>query len=272
MTPVSQDGPGTEDPYASFFRPVEPELVEPELVEPEPIEPELVEPELVEPELVEVVAEQPQPAPAPTKAETGRVFKSLGVSGHEEALIAIPAHKAGRLRTLARDSQNRTDVIAVSTSSTANAPEIEVESPRVRRAPSTKPPLTRTPSARPAFIGSLSAPWVYAITIGVTFIFGLGDVLILGGVPGFLTGLGLLLATIFVSFAVKPSDDIHVIYAPAIAFFLVAITIGQINVVAGSLFDRFIEVFFILGGNWIWILGSTAFALTVVAIRRRSLR
>lgn len=250
---MSQDEP--EDPYANLFRPVEPEIVE-----------------------IEVEIEQPSSA-TPEPAETGRVFKSLGVTGHEEALVAVPVHKAGKLRTLTRDDSQRTNVIPVSTStvigtdtSNLEASNVEVlEEPavKVRTERSTR---ARSSSARPEFIGSLSALWVYAITIAVTMIFSLGDVLIFGGLPGFLSGLGLLLATIFVSFAVRQSDDIHVIYAPAIAFFLMAITVGQINVTANSFFDRLIEVFFILGGNWIWILGSTAFALTVVAIRRRSLR
>lgn len=249
---MSQDE--TEDPYANLFRPVEPEIAEVE---------------------VEVEAEDEQPSSAtPEPAETGRVFKSLGVIGHEEALVAVPAHKAGKLRTLMRDDSHHADVIAVSTSTVSSADISNVEvreepSPRIRTERSAR---TRSASTRPEFIGSLSALWVYTITIAVALIFGLGNVLIFGGLPGFLSGLGLLLATIFVSFAVRQSDDIHVIYAPAIAFFLMAITVGQINVTANSFFDRLIEVFFILGGNWIWILGSTAFALTVVAIRRRSLR
>ena len=257
MTPVSQDepgvnepgvnGPGIEDPYENLFRPVEPEIAEVKL---------------------EVEVEQPSPA-TPAPSETGRVFKSLGVAGHEEALVAVPLHKAGKLRTLTRDDKHNTNVIPVSTSAVAVDEVREETSPRVRTERSTH---ARSTSARPEFIGSLSALWVYAITIAVTLIFSLGDVLIFGGLPGFLSGLGLFLATIFVSFAVKQSDDIHVIYAPAIAFFLMAITVGQINVTANSFLDRLIEVFFILGGNWIWILGSTAFALTVVAIRRRSLR
>lgn len=250
MNPVNQDEPEGEDPYASLFRPPEPE------------------PELAE--IVEVVSQpEPEPEPVQTSSETGRVFKSLGVLGHEEALIAIPAHKAGKLRTLTRDSQHHTDVIPVTSSPDSGSKQVGPPSPRVRNQRARE---TQTGTARPGFIGSLSAPWVYAITIGVTFIFGLGDVLIFGGLPGFLSGLGLLLATIFVSFAVRQSDDIHVIYAPAIAFFLMAITIGQLNVTSNSLIDRFIEVFFSLGRNWIWILGSTAFALTVVAVRRRSLR
>lgn len=250
MQDPSVNDPAIEDPYANLFRPVEPEIVE-----------------------IEVEVAQPSTA-TPAPAETGRVFKSLGVTGHEEALVAVPIHKAGKLRTLTRDDSQHTNLIPVNTSSVSsadisNVDLLEEPSPRTR---SERSPRARSSSARPEFIGSLSALWVYAITIAVTLIFGLGDVLIFGGLPGFLSGLGLLLATIFVSFAVKQSDDIHVIYAPAIAFFLMAITVGQINVTANSFFDRLIEVFFILGGNWIWILGSTAFALTVVAIRRRSLR
>lgn len=231
MTPVNEELPPAEDPYASLFRPEE---------------------------------------PSATPSETGRVFRSQGVTGHEDALMAVPANKAGKLRTLTRDTTVSTDVLTVS--SGASAPEkvvtVDVSEHSDRGEPA---PRVRT-SSRAAVVGSLTAPLVYAITIGVTLVFGLGNVLIFGGQPGALTGIGLIGATLFVSIAVQQSDDIHAIYAPAIAFFVTAITVGQINVTATSILDRAIDVFFVLGQNWLWIIGSTVIALTIVALRRRSLR
>jgi hypothetical protein len=96
--------------------------------------------------------------------------------------------------------------------------------------------------------------------------------LIFGGEPGAFAGVGLLAASIFVSLAVRSQDDSQAIFAPAIAFFVMAITVGQINVTDTSLINRFISVFFILGNNWFWVIGSTIIALGVVAFRRRSLR
>ena len=51
-----------------------------------------------------------------------------------------------------------------------------------------------------------------------------------------------------------------------------AMTVGQINVTDTSLMNRFVTVFFTLGNNWFWVIGSTIVALGVVAFRRRSFR
>ncbi len=226
MSPVSEDQTGNDDPYADLFRP-----------------------------------EDPAPEPA-ASSETGRIFKSQGVDGHEEALIAIPAFKSGRLRTLDRDSAQRTDIIDIT----------ESESPsELTQTPETAVRTRSQRGTQASFIGSLTAPWVYLTTIGVTLVFGLGNVLLFGGPPGIFAGIGLVFVTLFVSFAVRPADDIHAIYAPAISFFIMAITVGQIGLPATSLLNRLIEVFLILGSNWIWIIGSTVIALTIIALRRRSL-
>jgi hypothetical protein len=258
---TNQESAPIEDPYASLFRPEAPQS--------DPIE----------------VPESNTPS------ETGRVFKSQGVNGHEEALLAVPHQKSSKLRTLTRDSQPHTDVIALDASAAGTGDsivvsEIAMHMPAPNQSPSTSPVFDpeQSPHARKnknsrqrspgrsSVIDSLNAPWVYAITISVTVVFALGNVFLFNSQPGALTGIGLLGATIFVSFAVKFSDDIHAIYAPAIAFFIVAITVGQINFSGSGLINRGIEVFFILGQNWIWIIGSTVIALTIVALRRRSLR
>ena len=236
MSPVNEDQPGNDDPYSDLFRP-----------------------------------EDPAPDVGSTP-ETGRIFKSQGVDGHEEALIAIPAFKSGRLRTLDRDSNQRTEIIRpdivepgiIEISASGSSGEIPDIPATTGRARSER-------GSQASFIGSLTAPWVYLITIGVTLVFGLGNVLIFGGPPGIFTGIGLIFVTLFVSFAVRPSDDIYAIYAPAISFFIMAITVGQIGLPATSWLNRLIEVFLILGSNWIWIIGSTVAALTIIALRRRSL-
>ncbi len=260
--PVSQDPPHqnppqVDDPYASLFRPEEP--------------------------VVGAQGDSPSENAPASRAETGRIFKSQGVSGHDEALLAVPNQKSTKLRTLARDSKQSTDVITINSSNSGVGevseiamhmpapdltPENPEQSPRVRRRNTSR----QQASGRSSLIDSLSTPWVYAITIAVTVIFALGNVFLFDSQPGALTGIGLLGATVFVSFAVRSSDDIHAVFAPAIAFFIVAITVGQINFSGSGLINRSIEVFFVLGENWIWIIGSTVIALTIVALRRRSLR
>ncbi len=265
MSPVSQDPPShdlpnndlnnVDDPYAALFRPEE------------------------------SVVDTPEAAPAvsssATPSETGRIFKSQGVSGHEEALLAVPNQKSAKLRTLARDSQQRTDIIAIDsgTSRAEVVSEIALDVPAQTQRNPARSPRTRhretsrdQSSGRAHLTNTLSATWVYVITVAVTVVFALGNVFLFDSQPGALTGIGLMGATIFVSFAVRPADDIYAIFAPAIAFFIVAVTVGQINFSGSGIVNRSIEVFFILGQNWIWIIGSTVIALTIVALRRRSLR
>ena len=211
-------------------------------------------------------------------SETGRIFRSQGVLGHDDALIAIPLQKSGRLRTLTRDSQRESlgvpDAEIALPPAAANASGIAMHAPAPTSSPHTSSREERKPmsGARSELVGSLSAPWVYLIAISVALVFGLGDVLIFGGEPGLLAGIGLLLATLFTSFAVRSSDDIHAIYAPAISYFIMAATVGQINLTDSNLINRGVTVFFILGNNWIWVIGSTVIALAIVALRRRSLR
>jgi hypothetical protein len=216
--------------------------------------------------------EQPAPEPAPIDAaphrvdiaETGRVFRSQGVQGNEEALLALPTGRINKLRTLERLDTPAPDDHAGQVG--------QVREQRIPMdAPTPREKRTRS-GGRGAVFGSLSALWIYGITIGATLIVGLLDVLIFGGEPGALTGIGLLIVSIFVSLAVRSQDDSQAIYAPAIAFFLMAITVGQINVTDSSLINRFVSVFFILGNNWFWVIGSTIVALGIVAFRRRSLR
>ena len=198
-----------------------------------------------------------EPTPEPVVAEpteTGRVFKSQGVHGNEEALLALPTSRTSKLRTL-----ERVNSPAPERSGQIPAPE-SAKDQRVRE------------SRRGAVFGTLSALWIYGITVGVTLVFGLVDVLIFGGEPGALSGFGLLAVSVFASIAIRSQDDSQAIFAPAIAFFVMAMTVGQINVTDTSLITRFVSVFFTLGNNWYWVIGSTIIALGVVAFRRRSFR
>jgi len=216
--------------------------------------------------------DQPAPEPAPIdeashqvdRAETGRVFRSQGVQGNEEALLALPTGRISKLRTLERvDTPSIDEHASQADHVSQQGIPMDAPAPREKR--------TRS-GGRGAVFGTLNALWIYGITIGAALIFGLLDVLIFGGEPGALAGIGLLLVSIFVSLAVRSQDDSQAIYAPAIAFFVMAITVGQINVTDTSLINRFMSVFFILGNNWFWVIGSTIIALGIVAFRRRSLR
>jgi len=117
--------------------------------------------------------------------------------------------------------------------------------------------------------GTLTGLGVYAVTIGVTVILAFGETLFFGGEPGVITGIGLLVVSVFAAFAVRTRDAVNAIFAPSIAFFIAAITAGQFDLNANDLSGRAVALFFLLGASWVWIIGSTVAALVIVALRRR---
>jgi len=75
--------------------------------------------------------------------------------------------------------------------------------------------------------------------------------------------------SIVAAFVVRTRDGLHAIFAPPIAFLVAALTAGQVEVNATDVSNRAVVVFFLLGNNWPWIIGATAAALVIVALRRR---
>ena len=250
--------------------------------------PDALEPE-PEPEVLAA------PVTPPTDAKDGRLFRSRGGPERDDAITAVGSMQARRLRTMARGDEavvvEEPGVVAVAesnvivdeavpvlppASSGEPAPALAIMAGATRTAnPPTReiPPRATSRPGREArerpVSGSLTALGVYAVTIGVTVILAFGETLFFGGEPGIITGIGLLLVSIFAAFTVRTYDGIHAIFAPAIAFFVASITAGQVGVTATGLTGRAVVVFFLLGGNWMWIVGSTVAALVIVALRRR---
>ena len=250
----------------------------------------------------EVIEEQPdnEPITPPTNPKNGRLFRSRGAPERADAITAVGAMQARRLRTMARGDEPSVspssqpadadeviveEVAALSApvfptaSSGEPAPALQVMAGAALAEAGAAPERTarsrreerrdeRRESQR-ASSGSLTGLGVYAVTIGVTLILAFGETLVFGGEPGVITGIGLLVVSIFAAFAVRTYDGIHAIFAPSIAFFVVTLTAGQVGINATGLTSRAVVVFFLLGGNWIWIVGSTAAALVIVALRRR---
>ena len=240
------------------------------------------------------------PITPPTDPKEGRLFRSRGAPERADAITAVGSMQARRLRTMGRGEEPSVPIsnepvvaegiiveeaaaksaqVFPTASSGEPAPALQVmagaalaeagaapeRSARSRREERRE---ERRESQR-ASSGSLTGLGVYAVTIGVTLILAFGETLVFGGEPGVITGIGLLVVSIFAAFAVRTYDGIHAIFAPSIAFFVVTLTAGQVGINATGLTSRAVVVFFLLGGNWIWIVGSTAAALVIVALRRR---
>ena len=249
-------------------------------------------------EYVEEAVSEGVAVAAPADPKEGRLFRSRGAPERDDAITAVGSMQARRLRTLARADEPN----ALATpSAAAHEPVIEPErqQPAARANPvlpiassgepapalqvMAAPDMPLDAPARPSRVsrrerrearerpssGTLTALGVYAVTIGVTVILAFGETLFFGGEPGVITGIGLLVVSIFAAFAVRTHDGIYAIFAPPIAFLVACLTAGQIGVATTGLTGRAVVVFFLLGGNWVWIVGSTAAALVIVALRRR---
>ena len=111
---------------------------------------------------------------------------------------------------------------------------------------------------------------VYGITIGATIIAGAIDIVVGGAGLGLVTGIVLLLATVFCALRVRRADASVAVIAPPIAFLLAALTTGQIGQSStGGFLGRIVNTFFMLADNWVWIIGSTVVALVIVLVRGR---
>jgi len=266
-----------------------------------PLPPEVAPEEIAQPDdVAEIAADAPVTPPANPKA--GRLFRSRSAPERADAITAIGSMQARRLRTMARADEAaaapvsqsvQADALVVeeiaaepmtiwpTASSGEPAPALQVMAGAARPAPQASEEQntgTRREERRErldpqrqqrAGSGSLTGLGVYAVTIGVTLILAFGETLIFGGEPGVITGIGLLAVSIFAALAVRTYDGIHAIFAPSIAFFVASLTAGQVGITTTGLTGRAVVVFFLLGSNWMWILGSTAAALVIVALRRR---
>jgi hypothetical protein len=192
--------------------------------------------------------------------ETGRLFRSR-TAVEADAILAVRPDQARRLRTLGDDEPEAPQPVLVfdDHAQEANVPPVipapVPDQPRPKRA--------GAPGLRPGA--------VYVVDIVVTVIAALVDVYLLGDGIGWLTGVGLLIATAYTAWVVRRSEWVTAAIAPPLAFLVAALTVGQLNlgVAGGSFVDRAAQVFFILGNNWVWILSSVLLATVISAVRHR---
>jgi hypothetical protein len=258
-----------DDVYASYFRPEptppRPDTSEQPVAAPTSVEPPREEhaqeplPE-AEHEPADVSAAEPdvaaEPSPEPAAgtavdAETGRLFRSQGVVGHEAAVLALASDHGGRLRTVGRVA--------------AQAPsEPAAETPAEPRV------TARRRTARASGSG-ISAGAVYIIVFGLTLVVGFINAWLASGTIGWPTGVALVAASVYCALRVRRDDDVVAMITPPLAFFVAAITAGQLllGAQAGSLLNRAQKVFFTLADNWYWVIGATLAAVIIVLVRRR---
>ena len=286
---MTSTGPGDDaapiDPdFAGLFRPED-------IAPPAPAAPSrAVEAHSAAPEpesevdlVVEEAADEPPAAPvAEPSVDTGRLFRSQGVVGHDEAVLALASDHFGRLRTLERRRDGEPASVASASAAVAvdaRQPGAADVAPLPEAADDVLPlPPVLTADAdvnegrsRRRGARAITGGAVYLIVIGVTVLVAFANALLSDGDLGWPTGLALLVSSVYAALTVRREDDTVAMIVPPIAFLAASLTAGQLFLgsAEGSLVNRAVVVFFSLADNWVWIIGATVAALVIVLVRRR---
>ncbi|MFM1918002.1 MAG: hypothetical protein RJB01_1517, partial [Actinomycetota bacterium] len=204
----------------------------------------------------------------------GRLYRSVGAEHLPEAIPALTTSQAGRLRTVRNGGPRAADhgapeIVRISEDMAAPGSLMVID----EMAPAAQPIEEFAP--RPAPLagnkkdGTLTALGVYALVLLVPTIVALLQAFIFGSAPNAITGIVMIIVAAAAALLVRGADDVTAILAPPIGFLLITLTAGQVNLNASSITGRLVDVFFTLGNNWMWIVGSTGIALLIVALRRR---
>ena len=274
--------------FAALFRPEdasppeEPALEEAQEPDDEPHFESIVDP-VIDPrdeeaaEDAAALAEHPEPAPvadviaaaplADPIADTGRLFRSQGVSGHDETVLALASTHLGRLRTLDRQRDGEAAAVLLDAGPVDPANLDEHAIPPVVAPAEGKPAMTTHHRSRHITGGA-----VYIIVIGVTVLVGFANALLASGDISWPTGLALLASSVYAALVVRREDDTVAMIVPPIAFLVAALTAGQLFLgsAEGTILNRAVVVFFTLADNWVWVIGATVAALAIVLVRRRA--
>ena len=208
---------------------------------------------------------------APQSPRTGRLFRSSGAPDDAAALLAVPASQASKLRTLKQGEPAPAAPLVIGALPDVVSEEVVVEREPERPAPRRhESQISEASEHRAQRTGSLTAVGAYVVVTAVTVVLALGSALIFGQAMGILTGVGLIATSVFSALAIRRNDDINAVFAPPIAYFITIVTAGQIGINVQSFSGRLVEIFFLMGTNWIWLGAAVLAALIIVALRRRT--
>ncbi len=178
--------------------------------------------------------------PAP-QVQTGRLFRSAGAEG-PATLDAIPAID----------------------------PEYMAAKEAQRQAEAKAAPKEKAPRTQGAPGGGLTWSGVAVVVVLGTVLVAFADAVINNSL-GILTGLALLVTSVYCALLVRPADIWAAVVMPPLAFLAAALTAGQLTLdSAGSLVVR--EGYMLLktlAQGAPWIIGTTAVCLVIVLVRRR---
>lgn len=200
------------------------------------------------------------------RVDTGRLFRSATAPEESGAIPAVDPSQTSTLRSLSPDAAV---AVAAVPADTAENPFVSAD-----QASSPAEPVGRhRASHASSSSGGLTLAGIWFVTIGVTLVFALINVFIAHELS-WLTGVGVLLATIFCSVTAKRADAIWTIFAAPLVYFLVTITVGQLTLDrTGGLASREgLMIVQSLGRALPFLAGSVVIALIIYLVRRARTR
>ncbi|TAK68637.1 MAG: hypothetical protein EPO13_11105 [Actinomycetota bacterium] len=191
---------------------------------------------------------EPVPVRAAPAVDVGRLYRSAGAAG-PATTGTIPALTPEMLAARA------------AAATAASPPPAAVQS---------RPQSAGPAAVRPAGAG-LNARGVAVVVTGVTLLLGLADAIIGTGRLGWVTGVGLVLSSVYAAFAVRLNDLWTAVFTPPLAYLVTVLIAGQLTLGEGTLLTReAIMIVSTLSFNAPWILAATLAALVIVLVRRRA--
>lgn len=131
---------------------------------------------------------------------------------------------------------------------------------------------TGSPAA--AYRGGAGLTWtgVTVVEIGVTVLLGFADVLVTKNI-GIITGVALVLVSLYCALVVRPADLWAAVVTPPIAYLVTLLTAGLLTYTGGDFVARTgLGVFTDLALNAPWIIAATGLSLIIVLVRRAKAR
>ena len=132
------------------------------------------------------------------------------------------------------------------------------------------PSSSARPRSGPRTGAGLTYSGVVVVVTGVTVVAAFTEALLRHHI-GWLTGLALLVSSVYCAVVVRRPDIWAAVVIPPLAFLIACLTAGQLTIdQTGSLVAREgLGLFENLAVNAPWILGTTAICLVIVLVRRK---
>ena len=209
------------------------------------------------------------------QTSTGRLFRAASVDDevHTGAIPALPSERA-RVEDVLPDEAFRAEVpvaavavaaVAVAAGSAGGVVLLEEVTPQVSADTSVPAPVVD---------GGLSTRWVWIIIVGVTVLMAIADILIRKQGIGWVTGVGLLAATLYCATASQRTAMWWSAIVPPLAVALTIVTVGQATLTRSNslVISQGLNLLDSLGRTAPFIVASVIAAVITCFVRRNRAR